>query len=170
MAADHIIYCLEQLTDYDQFERLCHDLMARNGHAGIEPLGGSKDKGRDALHEGVGPSSEKTVFAYSVREDWSKKLGDDCRKIRGHNHACDRVAFLCTADFTATERDNAVQFVLDSFGWKLDLYGLERLRILLAADQTAIAQHPQIFCPPFFPQVAGVSLAHARDHLVLAAR
>ena len=50
MAADPLIYCLEQLTDYDQFERLCHDLMALDGYRSIEPLGGSKDKGRDAIH------------------------------------------------------------------------------------------------------------------------
>ena len=39
MAADPIIYCLENLTDYDQFERLCHDLMAASGYRTIEPLG-----------------------------------------------------------------------------------------------------------------------------------
>ncbi|MGD9290541.1 MAG: hypothetical protein PVG74_23170 [Desulfobacterales bacterium] len=27
MAADAIVYCLENLTDYAQFERLSHDLM-----------------------------------------------------------------------------------------------------------------------------------------------
>ena len=50
MSADPIIYCLEQLTDYRQFERLCSDIMAGSGYANIEPLGGSNDRGRDALH------------------------------------------------------------------------------------------------------------------------
>jgi hypothetical protein len=31
MAADSIIYCLEHITDYDQFERVCHDLMVAEG-------------------------------------------------------------------------------------------------------------------------------------------
>jgi hypothetical protein len=69
MAADPIVYCLEQLTDYDQFERLCHDLMALDGYRGIEPLGGSKDKGRDAIHVAASTNGAVTVFAYSVRED-----------------------------------------------------------------------------------------------------
>jgi hypothetical protein len=50
MAADPIIYCLEHVTDYGQFERLCHDLMISEGWDNIESLGGMKDKGRDAIH------------------------------------------------------------------------------------------------------------------------
>jgi|GEM_PF-4456659 hypothetical protein len=50
MAADPLIYCLEHVTEYDQFERLCHDMMALDGYKNIEPLGGSKGKGRDAIH------------------------------------------------------------------------------------------------------------------------
>ena len=38
MSADPIIYCLEQLTDYRQFERLCSDIMAGSGYENIEPL------------------------------------------------------------------------------------------------------------------------------------
>ena len=41
VSADPIIYCLQQLTDYRQFERLCSDVMAGSGYATIDPLGGS---------------------------------------------------------------------------------------------------------------------------------
>ena len=100
MAADPIIYSLEQLTDYDQFERLCHDMMALDGYRNIEPIGGSKDKGRDAIHIDVSTGTV-TVFAYSVREDWRKKLGQDSEKIPKHGHTCQRLVFLCTADVHA---------------------------------------------------------------------
>ena len=50
MAANITIYCLEEVTDYFEFERFCHDLMALEGYSSIEPLGGFKDKGRDAIH------------------------------------------------------------------------------------------------------------------------
>ena len=151
MAADHIIYCLERVTDYDQFERLCQDLMVRNGYPDIEPLGGTKDKGRDALHVSRQAPSEVTVFAYSVREDWRKKLDEDCRKIQKHGHECHRLAFLCTADHTASQRDQAVASVQSKFGWELELYGLERLRVLLTAAMELIPNHPQVFPPSFFP-------------------
>ena len=42
-----------------------HDLMALDGYRNIEPLGGSKDKGRDAIHVAPSPNGESTVFAYS---------------------------------------------------------------------------------------------------------
>lgn len=168
MAADLLVYCLEQVTDYNQFERLSHDLMALNGYPSIEPLGGSKDKGRDALHSGRNGDGKATIFAYSVREDWRKKLGEDSEKIARHGHACGRLVFLCTAPFTATERDEAHAFVKDTFGWEFELYGLERLRLLLATNcKEVIANHPQIFCHPFFPVVGGLSISPRFDQLIL---
>jgi hypothetical protein len=67
MAANLTFYLLEQLPDYSDFERLCHDLMALEGFLKIEPLSGFKDKGRDAIH--VDHSGVTTIFAYSVREE-----------------------------------------------------------------------------------------------------
>jgi len=87
MGADPIIYCLKNLTDYDQFERLCHDLMALDGYRGIEPLGGSKDKGRDAIHIDQTSNNQVTIFAYSVREDWRKKLAQDSERPDGATHS-----------------------------------------------------------------------------------
>jgi hypothetical protein len=168
MAADPLVYCLEQLTDYDQFERLCHDLMALDGYRGIEPLGGTKDKGRDAIHVDRTSNNEVTIFAYSVREDWRNKLDQDSEKIRNHGHTCQRLAFLCTSHFTAGERDKAVNHIRTTYGWTLELYGLERLRTMLATThRQLVAQHPQIFCPPFFPVAGGLSLAFSPDHLVI---
>lgn len=168
MAADLLVYCLEQVTDYEQFERLADDLMALDGYRNIEPLGGSKDKGRDALHSDKNGNGKTTIFAYSVREDWRKKLGEDSEKIRTHGHPCDRLVFLCTAHFTATERDEAHSFIKDTFGWGFELYGLERLRVLLGTTcKEVVANHAQIFSPPFFPTVGGLSVSPRFDHLVL---
>ncbi|AMV32143.1 hypothetical protein VN12_08470 [Pirellula sp. SH-Sr6A] len=167
MAADPLIYCLENLTDYDQFERLCDDMMALDGYRNIEPIGGSKDKGRDAIHV---DSSTGTVaiFAYSVREDWRKKLGQDSEKIRKHGHPCNRLVFLSTAVFTPSERDEAVQFIQDTYGWPLELYGLERLSSMLrSSHRELVSQHPQIFTPLFFPFAGGLSLSPSPDHLVV---
>lgn len=168
MAADAIIYCLEQVTDYDQFERFCHDLMALSGYPKIEPLGGSKDKGRDAVHVSHNGNPLATVFAYSVREDWLKKLNEDAEKVKKWGHPCDKFVFLSTAYFTSGERDNAISSLAKDFGLTLELYGLERLRVMLATTHEKIlAKHPQIFCPPFFPQAGGLSLAEAHDYLII---
>jgi hypothetical protein len=167
MAADPIIYCLENLTDYDQFERLCHDLMALDGYRNIEPLGGSKDKGRDAIHVDRSTGTV-TIFAHSVRDDWRDKLGEDSQKIQRHGHTCDQLAFLCTATYTPLERDEAVDHIRNTYGWTLELYGLERLaNMLRSTHRQLVAQHPQIFCPPFFPFAGGLSLSLSLDHLII---
>ena len=146
MGANVTIYCLENLTDYLEFERLCHDLLSLSGYSGIEPLGGFSDKGRDAIH--VNKAKETTIFAYSVREDWRAKLSEDASKISGHGHTCDVLAFVTDAKFSAGARDEAVATIHEKFGWKLDLYGAERLRVLLDAEHPHVkVAHPHIFPP-----------------------
>lgn len=169
MSADSIVYCLENLTDYRQFERLCSDVMNQSGFTDIEPLGGSNDRGRDAIHISRKDPEDITVFAYSVRGDWQNKLlNEDCKRIQEEKHELHRLVFVCTASVTSTQRDTVKQKVLDDFDWTLEVFDLERLRIRLAGDlRHLIAQHPSIFCPPFFPTRGGLSIAECRDTLVI---
>jgi tetratricopeptide (TPR) repeat protein len=145
--ADWFVYCLEHITDYLQFERLCHDLMAREGYRGMEPLGHFRDKGRDAIHVDCTSDKKVTIFAYTVRADWQKKLTEDAEKIKAHEHKCDRLVFVCTASFTAEQRDDAVQQIHDTYGWELQLYGRERLATLLRDNPNIRRAHPQLFPP-----------------------
>jgi hypothetical protein len=167
MSADPIVYCLEHLTDYRQFERLCSDLMAGTGYSGIDPLGGSGDGGRDAIFR-AGQADDQTIFAYTVRSDWRKKLEQDCNRIQDEGHSPSRVVFVCTSSLTATDKDNARAFVSRTYGWQLELYDLERIRVLLTNElRHLIAQHPSLFCPPFFPQRAGLSISTSHDTIVI---
>src|ERR1035437_1785486 len=106
MSANRVLYCLDQLTDYAEFERLSDDLMLREGYASIEPLGGFKDKGRDAIH--VSKKRETTIFAYSVREDWRAKLSEDAAKVKKHEHTCNYLVFVTTSEVTPSQRDEAI--------------------------------------------------------------
>jgi TIR domain len=158
MSADPIVYCLEKLTDYAQFERLSHEIMALEGYPSIEPLGGFSDKGRDAVHvnrlDGV-----ITLFCYSVREDWLNKLKQDANVIYKHKHPCHRLVYLSTYDYSATERDKAIKFIKEIYGWELDPFGMERLRLLFAArHRHLIGRHSQIFTPAFFLYAPGTEL------------
>ncbi len=166
MSADPIVYCLERLTDYREFERLCSDLMAGSGYRDIDPIGGSADSGRDAIFRSQ--SAGLTIFAYTVRADWRKKLEHDCTRIRDANHRPQRVVYVCTSVLNAAEKDSARAFVREVYGWDLELYDLERIRVLLAGElRHLVAQHPSIFCPPFFPQRGGISIASSADTLIV---
>lgn len=167
MPTNLITYCLGEVTDYSAFERFCHDLMSLEGYTRIEPLGGFSDKGRDAIH--VSTTGETTVFAYSVREDWRAKLSEDADKIRRHGHSCDTLTFVTTADFSVGERDEAVGFIRDKYSWRLELYGLERLRVLLDAQYPHVkANHPSIFPPDILAVEAHVKKTAQRDHLFIS--
>ena len=73
MSADRIVYCLERVSDYRDFERLCSALLAGTDYPGIDPLGGTGDGGRDAIIR-TDSSGRRIVFAYTVRGDWYTKL------------------------------------------------------------------------------------------------
>jgi hypothetical protein len=167
MSADAITYCLERLTDYREFERLCSALLVGAGYSGIDPLGGTGDEGRDAIVRDDG-AGRMIAFAYTVRTDWRTKLAHDCKRVHEKGHAPDAFVFVCTETLSASEKDSAVAFVLQTYGWKLDLFDLERLRVqIVGLQQHLIAQHPSIFVPPFFPQRGGQSLAESRDTLLI---
>lgn len=167
MSADAIIYCLERLTDYRGFERLCSALLAKAGYHGIDPLGGTSDQGRDAIIRND-EAGRKIAFAYTVRSDWRTKLAHDCNRVHEMGHAPNVFVFVCTEALSASDKDSAHQFVNEKYSWTLDLFDLERLRVELAGPQRhLIAQHPSIFTPPFFPQRGGQSLTESRDTLLI---
>ena len=167
MAANLIIYCLDKLTDYSEFERLCHDLMLLEGYSSIEPLGGFKDKGRDAIY--VSPAKKTTIFAYSVREDWRAKLGEDAFKVKKHGHTCDNLVFITTGQPTAGERDEAIAYIRNQYGWDLEIYGSERLRILLDTKYPHIKKnYPSIFPPEFITALEQINKFEERQHLFIS--
>ncbi|MBP8285786.1 MAG: hypothetical protein KAX57_03000 [Rhodoferax sp.] len=167
MSADRLTYCLERISSYRDFERLCTALLAGSDYPGIDPLGGTGDGGRDAIVRSDG-NGQKIVFAYTVRGDWRVKLKHDCLRVRELKHNPDVFVFVCTEALNASEKDGAYRMVAQEFGWKLDLFDLERLRALLAGSQRhLVAQHSSIFAPPFFPQSGGESLSESRDTLVI---
>lgn len=138
-------YDLEHVTDYIEFESFCHDLMSKQGYRDIEPLGGHKDKGRDAIDVDKS-TGEVTIFTYSVREDWQDKLNEDLKKIHKYKHPCGRVVFITTSSPTATEKDNVKKEVKTKYNWKLEVYDLERIATLVDSQYQDLRQlYPSIF-------------------------
>lgn len=167
MSANPIIYCLENLTDYREFERLCSDLMGASGYSGVEPIGGTGDRGRDAIHISR-VNGKFTIFAYTVRSDWFVKLKQDCRRVREEKHDPHEIVFVCTSELSGNDKDNAKEKIKDTFGWPLEIYDIERIRVLLAGElRHLIAQHPAIFCPPWFPAKGGLSISDCKDTIVI---
>jgi hypothetical protein len=136
---------LEHVTDYIQFESFCHDLMSREGYKDIQPLGGSQDKGRDAIYQDKSTGSN-TIFTYSVRLDWNDKLNEDLRKVQTYQHRCERVIFVTTAKVDTTAQEKKQTKVKDRYGWDLEFFELERIATLIDNHYEDLRiRHPDIF-------------------------
>ena len=167
MTADPIVYCLERLTDYAQFERLATDLMAGTDFPEIEPLGGSGDGGRDALHIHRKEGTVR-VFAYSVRHDWETKLRQDCRRIAETKPQPDEVVFVSTRTMSVKKREDLRTEMRDTHGWETKFYGIEWIRAQLTNPLASlIGQHPSIFVPPWFERRGGEVVAHRIQDLIV---
>ncbi|MDO9106948.1 MAG: hypothetical protein Q7U57_18550 [Methylovulum sp.] len=141
--------------------------MAGSGYSQIEPFGGTGDRGRDAIHLSR-INGKFTVFAYTVRSDWLVKLNQDCKRVKEEQHNPHEVVFVCTSELSGNEKDKAKEKIKDNFGWSLDIYDIERIRVLLAGEfRHLIAQHPTIFCPPWFPARGGLSISECKDTIVI---
>lgn len=167
MSADPIIYCLQRLTDYRQLERLASDVMIGAGYTNLEPIGGSGDGGRDALHENR-EDSRLTIFAYSARADWETKFHSDCKRIQNLKAYPNAIVFVSTREIGAQKRDALKNSTLRDFGWEVEIYDCERLRAELAGPQSnLIAQHPSIFVPPWFSRRGGEVVSQSIPNLVV---
>jgi len=149
MAFDPIISCLSELTDYREFERFCCALLAPL-YPAMQPLGGTNDGGRDAVIRSNGQGG-MTAFAYSVRDDWRRKLMLDARRARCTNPSVNHVVFATTASLSATQKDQAIERVRKDIVVTLDLFDVEHLRQLLLVRPHLIQHHPAIFRPELFP-------------------
>ena len=167
MSADPIVYCLEQVTDYRQFERLATDLMSSTDYPNIEPLGGSADGGRDALH--VDKSNGKvTMFAYSVRADWKRKIMEDCQRLVEGEHSVDAFVFVTSRNLSVTEKDKIKNEINGNYQWDFEIYDIERIRTLLVGPLNFLVEkHPTLFSPPFFERRGGQLIGHKQPDLVV---
>ena len=167
VSADPIVYCLERLTDYAQFERLATDLMAGTDYPDIEPLGGTGDRGRDALHVDRSEGTV-TVFAYSVRADWETKLQADCRRIVDGDYGTKRVVFVSTQTMPAGKRDRIQAEIRDAYEWETEFYDIERIRALLVGPLSSlVGRHPSIFAPPWFERRGGELVVQEQRDLIV---
>lgn len=120
---------LEDYTDFPEFERLCADLLTGVGYRGIDPQGiQGKDGGKDALHIS---DEDYTVFHFSTREDWESKLYEDLDKVKSNKIQCTKFVFVSNREISGPTKDRLKESVRNDYGWKLEIFDVERLRVVL---------------------------------------
>lgn len=167
MSADPIIYCLERLTDYVEYEKLCCALLAHHAeYPDLIPMGGVHDGGRDAvvIHYST---DELTGFAFSVRADWLQKFKQDAKRLREtQGEKVKAFVYVSTNDVSASDHDKAREHVQDNYGWSLKLFDIKWMRTQLVQPGSMLREtHPTIFPWQFFPRETYNDRAYAQDYL-----
>jgi tetratricopeptide (TPR) repeat protein len=126
-----VLWALDNEIDGTQFERLCTDLLAREGYTEIMPIGGGHDNGRDAeirQWKGFKATGGTTFFQFSLEERWEKKLTRELKKIQANGHQIDIFVFVTSRKVTGHKRDALTDSVHKQLGWQLVIYDREWLR------------------------------------------
>ena len=103
-----ILWVIDSGLDSKIFERLCHDLMYRNGYKEIMPLGGTYDGGRDAQLCSFHAKDAKggdVFFQYSLEKKWERKLERELKKVHNKGHKISKFIFITSQNVTGTKMD-----------------------------------------------------------------
>lgn len=147
-----VLWTLDNETDPRAFERLCVDVLFRNGYRNIVPVGGMHDRGRDAeaanTHQGADTRGQIIFFQFSLQKNWKQKLRDELRKVAAEGHQIDRFVFVTTQEVSGRDRDRLKVEVREHYGWVLQILSREWLRLQLEeAHPDLAARHLGVRLP-----------------------
>ena len=120
-----ILWTLDNEFDGASFERLCTELMFREGYKDIIPVGGSHDRGRDAelrTWKGIKSTGGRTFFQYTLEKEWENKLERELKKVKNNKHEIDFYVFVTIQDVTGGKRDKLAEMVSNNYNWQLIIY------------------------------------------------
>lgn len=128
---NQILWTLDNEMDGTRFERLCTDLLFREGYKDIIPIGGNYDRGRDAqIHrlKGIRTKGGKVFFQYTLEKKWDTKLRRELAKVKKNSHDIDFYVFVTTQKITGNQRDRLETWVRQEYQWQLMIYDREWFR------------------------------------------
>jgi len=138
-----VLWVFDNETDGKTFERLCVDLLGRNGYAAIVPFGGMRDHARDAemtSYTGRSRSSSLVFFQFSLEASWQRKLRAEAEKICKCGHLISELIFVTSRGVTGETRDKLKQEFKGQYGWELTIYEREWLRYQLEEHHPDLAK------------------------------
>jgi len=125
---------LAEFTDTRAFEDMCSSLLVSD-YPHIIPLGGTKDRGRDAIEptfiSGLFQSDDEIILQFSTEKSWESKLKRELKKVfqQGHNPA--QYAFVTNQEVISTDFDRLRQLANEKYSLPLLIYDVEWLRARL---------------------------------------
>ncbi|MCX6842534.1 MAG: tetratricopeptide repeat protein [candidate division WOR-3 bacterium] len=137
-----VLWVLDQESDGKHFERLCTDLLFRNGYKDIVPVE-PQDGGRDAKElprRGRGREGETIFFQFSLEKNWKAKLRRDARKLKAGGYDFSTLVFVTNQKARGVDQDKLGNELHSQYGWKLFVFSREWLRLQLEEANPDLAK------------------------------
>lgn len=128
---DKVLYALDVEIQPRDFERLCVDLLAREGYRHIEPGGGNKDQGKDAeirYWRGASDQCSVVAFQFSLEKKWEQKLSRDATKIAKGDSDVGEMVFVTSQKVTGVRKNQLRAEFKSKRRWELTIYDREWFR------------------------------------------
>lgn len=139
-----VLWTIDNELEPFTFERICTDLMYRNGYTGIVPFGKVRDRGRDAqisLYKGNDSHNfSKIFFQYSLEKSWEKKLKSEITKVNLYNHNITSFVFITSQNVSGEKRDKLDDEFRNKHSCQLIIFDREWLRLQLEEANKDLAQ------------------------------
>jgi tetratricopeptide (TPR) repeat protein len=157
--ASRVLWEIDSELSGHTFERLCIDLLHRNGYLDIVPIE-PQDGGRDAEEiprHGRSSQGHPAFFQFSLESDWKAKLRRDAKKLEPRRSDFDTLVFVTSQSARGIDVDALHKEFRERFGWNLFVYGREWLRFQLEEKHPDIAlRHLGVKSSPHFAESAVV--------------
>ncbi|HEX6701549.1 MAG TPA: hypothetical protein VF101_12550 [Gaiellaceae bacterium] len=128
MSAIETTAALEAMTDDERFELMASQLLARHVDDRIRPVGGTADRGRDAVRGlyrfGAG---EELICIFSLRDDWERKIREGLADIKEEGWEA-REVIAVTSQATTNQAEGKLQQLFAKEG--LDLTIISRKQVV----------------------------------------
>lgn len=130
---NQVLWTIDNELDGASFERLCIDLLYRNGYRDVVPVE-PQDGGRDAEElprRGRSRAGDAVFFQFSLEKDWKAKLRRDTRRLAERGMAFSTLVFVTSQRARQIDVDGLATELREAYGWKLVVYSREWLRFQL---------------------------------------
>lgn len=154
-----VLWAIDNELDEAKFERLCVDLLRRQGFLDIMPVE-PQDGGRDAEEfprRGRSREGHPAFFQFSKEENWKRKLRRDAGKLAGRKSEIDTFVFVTSRKARGVDIDALKTEIRENYGWTLVVFAREWLRLQLEEANPDVAVKYlgiDVLPPPLSPAAA----------------
>lgn len=137
-----VLWAVDNELGGARFERLCVDLLFRNGYKDIIPIE-PQDGGRDAEElprKGRDRDGCPSFFQFSLEAGWKAKIRKDAATLHGSGAQFTYLVFVTSRKVRGVDIDQLRAEFRSKYGWTLIVYSREWLRLQLEEANTDLSK------------------------------